>query len=81
MDPLLTGPTYNNQPRHLRLAQVLDFIGRRAHSEGKSHNLGLTPRARGRGRVNDECLALCRHASNRSAMGQLEVVLRGFAGY
>lgn len=47
-----------NAPRHLRLAYILDFVGTRASAEGRPF---------------EECLALCRQASTRSAMGQLEV--------
>lgn len=49
-----------SQPRHLRLAQILDFVGQRAASEGASAA---------------KCAALCRNTANRFATGQLEVVV------
>lgn len=49
-------------PRHLRIAHILEFVGARAAAEGRSF---------------EECVELCRRASVRSTMGQLEPVIGG----
>lgn len=53
---------HSTLPRHVRLASALDFLGQRAYAGGGPGGLPV-----------DQCVALCRQASQRLAAGALVV--------